>query len=264
MNYAGGKNSSGAYQNIINLIPPHKIYIEPFLGSGAVWRNKKPALRSYVVEKDFGVLSRIRSVSSVDNTVYVFGDAVEFICAAGWENPDLSTSAGLPHLDLSTRFSDVFIYADPPYLHSTRSNRSIYNYEMSESDHVALLQSLLTTSATVAISGYWSDLYAEMLSGWRIFQYNSMTRGGLRTETVWMNYPEPGCLHDYSFLGSDRSDRQRIKRKIDRWSDRFLSLPRYERQAIMQALSCLQSKDDLPNLMHGSVTKRETEWGSVA
>ncbi|MGJ8626091.1 MAG: hypothetical protein ACSHXB_03935 [Sulfitobacter sp.] len=41
MTYPGGKNGGGAYQRIINHMPPHRFYIEPFLGSGAVLRNKR-------------------------------------------------------------------------------------------------------------------------------------------------------------------------------------------------------------------------------
>lgn len=43
MNYPGGKNGKGVYQTIINLMPPHEVYIEPFLGSGAILRKKRPA-----------------------------------------------------------------------------------------------------------------------------------------------------------------------------------------------------------------------------
>lgn len=43
MAYPGGKNGAGVYQKIINLMPPHNTYIEPFLGGGAVMRLKRPA-----------------------------------------------------------------------------------------------------------------------------------------------------------------------------------------------------------------------------
>jgi site-specific DNA-adenine methylase len=46
MTYPGGKNGSGVYQQIINQIPPHEIYVEPFLGGGAILRMKKPAAKS--------------------------------------------------------------------------------------------------------------------------------------------------------------------------------------------------------------------------
>jgi hypothetical protein len=41
--YPGGKNGAGVYQRIINLMPPHQTYVEPFLGGGAVMRLKRPA-----------------------------------------------------------------------------------------------------------------------------------------------------------------------------------------------------------------------------
>ena len=43
MTYPGGKSSAGVYQKIINLMPPHEVYIEPFLGGDthetAAWVN---------------------------------------------------------------------------------------------------------------------------------------------------------------------------------------------------------------------------------
>ena len=43
MAYAGGKGGPGVYQKIINLMPPHEVYIEPFVGGGAIMRLKRPA-----------------------------------------------------------------------------------------------------------------------------------------------------------------------------------------------------------------------------
>jgi len=52
MQYPGGKNGSGVYQKIINQMPPHKIYVEPFLGGGAVMRYKRPAGTNIGIDKD--------------------------------------------------------------------------------------------------------------------------------------------------------------------------------------------------------------------
>jgi hypothetical protein len=43
MSYPGGKNGAGVYKTIVNQIPPHEIYIEPFAGGGAVLLRKRPA-----------------------------------------------------------------------------------------------------------------------------------------------------------------------------------------------------------------------------
>ncbi len=50
--YPGGKNGAGVYQTIINLMPPHRVYIEPFLGGGAVMRLKRPAELNIGVDLD--------------------------------------------------------------------------------------------------------------------------------------------------------------------------------------------------------------------
>ena len=44
MSYPGGKG--GVFHKLINLMPPHEIYIETHLGSGAVIRNKRLAQRN--------------------------------------------------------------------------------------------------------------------------------------------------------------------------------------------------------------------------
>jgi site-specific DNA-adenine methylase len=43
LSYPGGKGGAGVYQAIINQMPPHEVYIEPFLGAGSVLRTKRPA-----------------------------------------------------------------------------------------------------------------------------------------------------------------------------------------------------------------------------
>jgi hypothetical protein len=64
-----------------------------------------------------------------------------------------------------------------------------------------------------------------------------MTRGGtLATEYLWMNYPEPDSLHDYSYLGDNYRERERIKRKKTRWVNRLKKLDRLERKAILWAV----------------------------
>ncbi|MCL0039873.1 hypothetical protein M1N02_00190, partial [Thermodesulfovibrionales bacterium] len=52
MHYPGGKGRYGIYQKIINLMPPHEVYIETHLGGGGVMRNKRPATRNIGIELD--------------------------------------------------------------------------------------------------------------------------------------------------------------------------------------------------------------------
>lgn len=96
----------------------------------------------------------------------------------------------LPAIELINRYdtSDVFIYADPPYLHETRKNY-LYKHEMSDAEHVELLKSLSKHPGKVLISGYDNDLYNEFLNGWKKVYKNTLAEGGARRiETLWMNY----------------------------------------------------------------------------
>jgi len=58
LTYFGGKAQEGVYQTIINQIPPHRIYIEPFLGGGAVMRYKRQAEKNIGIDIDKEVLEQ--------------------------------------------------------------------------------------------------------------------------------------------------------------------------------------------------------------
>jgi hypothetical protein len=101
-------------------------------------------------------------------------------------------------------------------------------------DLLAVLKSL---PCMVMISGYWSELYAHELKDWRSISFQAMTRGGFPAmEWLWMNYPEPFKLHDYAFLGENFRERERIKRKKMRWTERLKSMPALERFAILSVI----------------------------
>ena len=107
----------------------------------------------------------------------------------------------------------VMVYADPPYpLESRSCQQKMYAHEMSSSDHIAFLKGARASQFYMAISTYENDIYSEMLSDWRLLQYQSVVRGGTRTEFLYMNYPEPSQLHDYSFIGKDFREREKLSR----------------------------------------------------
>ncbi len=70
----------------------------------------------------------------------------------------------MPAIDLIKRFNfpRVLIYADPPYVLETR-NRKQYRCEMTDDDHLELLDVLKKHSGPVLISGYRSPLYDDAL-----------------------------------------------------------------------------------------------------
>ncbi|WP_434510114.1 DNA adenine methylase [Desulfitobacterium sp. AusDCA] len=101
--------------------------------------------------------------------------------------------------------SNVFIYADPPYVLSTRSKR-IYACEMGDRDHVELLKALIAHPGPVMISGYMSELYADMLHGWNTQRQKTTCEAGRsREEVIWMNYDPPIEQMKINFLIKTRN-----------------------------------------------------------
>ncbi len=218
--YPGGKNGAGIYQRLISLMPPHRVYVEAFLGSGAILRRKKPAAENVGIDEDAGVIAK-HSDGGRRGFTFVRADARDWLQQRrNWRGDEL-------------------IYCDPPYLGSVRHrpDRACYRHEMmTDDEHAELLRILTTLPAMVMISGYASALYEAHLGDWHRIAYPAMTRGGLKTEVCWMNYPPPHALHDYRFLGADFHDRCRITRKIRRWTRKLAALPALERAAILAAL----------------------------
>ena len=85
----------------------------------------------------------------------------------------------------------VCIYADPPYLGSTRASN--YREEMLEDDlHVRLAGALRNCRASVVLSGYASPLYEELYAGWHRMELKAPTRlsgTAAPNEVLWSNVP---------------------------------------------------------------------------
>lgn len=96
----------------------------------------------------------------------------------------------LPAVELLKRYDteDVFIYLDPPYLHETRKNY-LYKHEMTNAEHIVLLEMIKHHPGKILISGYENDMYNAILTGWNRAYMNTQAEFGFkRTETVWFNY----------------------------------------------------------------------------
>jgi hypothetical protein len=79
------------------------------------------------------------------------------------------------------------------------------------------------------------------LSSWRRIDFQAMTRGGPAVESLWMNYPEPVALADYSHLGRDFRERQDLKRQRERWRARLARMSPLKRQALIEAIADIAS-----------------------
>lgn len=212
MPYLGGKSQAGVYQRIINQIPPHEIYIEPFLGAGAIARLKRPARLS------FGVDRSPPELPAPPGMTVIRGCGMEFLENFDWRGAE-------------------FVYCDPPYVHSTRKSHHRYAHELSDDDHRRLLRIIDGLSCPVMISGYPSALYDAALAHWHREEFEVLTRGHTwATEVLWRNYERPAVLHDLRYVGKDYRERLRIKRKIARWRARLASTSALERAALFAAL----------------------------
>ena len=91
--------------------------------------------------------------------------------------------------------ADTLFYVDPPYVMGTRNvgarHGRYYACEMSDDEHVQLLDKLCAVKDMVVLSGYESALYLGALQGWSMASTEariSAARGaGIRTECLWMN-----------------------------------------------------------------------------
>lgn len=219
--YPGSKGASGLAERIIRQMPPHRLYVEAFAGRAAVYRRKRRAERSILIDADPNACETLRAFTAGESGVdIVCYSALDYFASFRW-----------------SVHPDTLIYFDPPYLRSTRT-RLLYDFEFASAEqHELLLTLAKSLPCMVMVSGYKSKLYAKLLKTWRTVEIPAMTRGGMRTEILWCNFSEPDLLHDPRFAGGGYRERENISRKKKRWAAKFAGMDRRERQAIAAALT---------------------------
>lgn len=218
--YPGSKSASGTWQRIIGQMPPHSVYLEGFLGSGQIFRRKRRAENSILIDSNPKCL---RPFKDEPATRTIVGDALEVLAElAPW----------LP--------ADTVAYFDPPYLLATRQRRLYYEHEPEVHDpawHEKFLALVVTLKFPVLLSHAPAELYSSRLHGWRCCSYEAMTRGGVRPEVLWCNFPEPAELHDWRFAGLNARQRFAMKRFVARWLDRVEAMPARRRGYVLHELN---------------------------
>lgn len=249
LKYPGGKWRIADW--IISQFPAHKVYCEPFFGSGGVFFNKAPSAIETVNDIDGNVvnlfkvcrerpaeLAAVLALTPWARDEYIncydmsVGDELERARRIvvrhhqsygttnsnlnTWKNSQTSNSpqcpkywAALPEtvfrvcerlkeaqientdaLTLIERYNspETLIYIDPPYLQSLRK-RNMYKYEMTEAQHIKLLELITQSKSKICISAYDNELYNDYLKGWYTAEKKTTAQMGLhRTEKLYMNY----------------------------------------------------------------------------
>ncbi|MGD9202540.1 MAG: DNA adenine methylase [Chitinispirillia bacterium] len=223
MKYPGGKGLT--FQRLINLMPPHEVYIETHLGGGSIIRNKRPAQVNIGIEIDSKVIEQWKVCHRHHSFELLHDDALTYLKRYHFTGKEL-------------------VYCDPPYLRETRKKRDrLYRYDYSKSQHIELLKVLQCLPCMVMISGYHSNLYKESLKGWHTYSFQSATHHGMSTEWVWMNYSSPTELHDYRYVGDNFRQRERIRNKSKRWVKRLKGMDVLERQALLSAIRSVTDEE---------------------
>lgn len=106
------------------------------------------------------------------------------------KNAQIENIDAIELINLIKSNSEAFIYIDPPYLQSTRK-KYLYNHELSDSDHIKLLESIKCCNCKIMISGYESDMYEKYLKGFTKIKIKTTAECSVpRTEVLWMNYKQ--------------------------------------------------------------------------
>lgn len=236
------------------------VYLEPFLGSGAVFFNKRPGAVETINDLDDDVVNLFQilrerpedlkkalwltpySREEYDRAFEPCEDSLEqarrFMARTtqaigaklghgkcGWRNHKQMKIGGtackwagitetideaaarlrggtknlvqiekMDALRLIERYNtpDALIYIDPPYVRSTRKSGALYVHEMTDEGQKRLLGLIASSRAKIIISGYDSEMYNEMLKGWRTDSTMSQTTSTeMAREKIWMNYSPP-------------------------------------------------------------------------
>lgn len=211
MSYPGGKGR--LYQRLISMMPPHATYIETHLGGGSIMRRKRPAVRSIGIDLNADVLADYRSLPMTDVEL-VQGCAAEFLRSYVFDGTEL-------------------VYSDPPYWPDARRRDRCYRHDYTRDQHRELLEVLVDLPCPVMISGYDSPLYETALVGWNRHELVNQTQAGPIVEFAWTNFDPTHRLHDYSYVGDDFRDRERIRRSRLTQVERLRRAPPLERAAML-------------------------------
>ena len=108
-------------------------------------------------------------------------------CAMRLKNVQLECDTAEAVIERFDRPTTLF-YVDPPYVHSMRTSKNDYRFEMDDNDHETLSRQLNCVQGMVVLSGYDSPLYQELYPNWGMVTMETDTvQKTKRTECLWIS-----------------------------------------------------------------------------
>lgn len=147
--------------------------------------------------KDFATLSKNRTRRGMNEQVSSWLSAIEGL-------PEVHNRLkrvvilNKPALEVikSEDSSNTLFYLDPPYVKSTRTAKDCYEFEMTDDEHIELLNTICKINGKFILSGYHNQPYDDFarLNNWNCKEFaidnksSSSKIKEIKTECLWMNY----------------------------------------------------------------------------
>jgi len=253
--WPGSKAASGTVQKLINEIPPHDHYVAAFAGADQIGQQKLAARLSTYIDPQVEALKELQAAlwPAEHEVDLIRGDAFAWLPAFfnldRWPQPPTPRPPAEPLASLTLSIFDgiggplppdlaAFVYIDPPYPLHARSGKRIYgDHELTDEQHDQLVDIARRLPCPTMISCYDCEPYKTGLADWRRLEYFTQTHGGRKLEVAWMNYPRPPRLHDSRFVGQNKRQRERIRRRVRNWAAGLERMTPHERQAVEDAIA---------------------------
>ena len=214
-NYPGNKGGQGIREFLVNYIPKSNRYFSLFYGGGGFENCKYMKTITWTCAE-----------INPDNTKYETDTAV-------------ITFSDYRYLIAKINFTqDDFVFADPPYLFSTRlSGKKIYKYEFTKPQHIEVLNYISSLNSKILITHPKNALYDRLLPNFNCIEFEYMTHGGWFKDAIYFNYSTADIeLVNYATLGENFTERQQIKRKRKSMINKIEKLPILQQKALIAEL----------------------------
>jgi hypothetical protein len=259
MSYYGGQNGSGHYHKLINLIPKKQLYIEAFMGMSGIYTNIQLPFNSifYGLDLEKTVVDYWNNNNLLDENHKVLK------CDYTGTNVIIDTHKHL----------DAFLHFDPPYRGTSSPKKykhdfandngykdflqfvkdidsinyvdriGVNNYASCGNMETPTMANLdknnyVGPKICIMVSHWKDDLFDTYLDKFKHIPFKTMSRGGVIDNGCYINYnPQLITLADYSYSGINFTQRQAIKRKVDRNIAKFENFSDLEKEMYLRELN---------------------------